>query len=218
MTKTEPLARRVGLYARVSTNVNGSHDGQDPETQLHELRRHCEYKGWSITAEYVDRGCSGAKTSRPALNRLMADAAAKKFDLVMIWRFDRFGRSTSHLLDSLETFKSLGIEFVSLHEQLDTATPHGKLVFTLLAAISEMERGLIGERIKAKLRYNRETEGRVPGPRRGVTITNEEVKRRVAAGESLREIARSLGCSGMLLSARLKSGREEMKKGKSAAA
>jgi DNA invertase Pin-like site-specific DNA recombinase len=218
MTKTEPAARRVALYARVSTNGHGAHDGQDPETQLHEMRRHCEYKGWTITGEYVDRGWSGAKTSRPELNCLMKDASAKKFNVVLIWRFDRFGRSTSHLLASLETFKALGIEFASLKEEVDTLTAHGKMVFTMLAAVAEMERALTGERIKAKLRYIRESEGRVPGPKRSVTVTNEEVKRRVAAGESLREIARSLGCSGMLLSARLKSGREEMKKGKPAVA
>jgi DNA invertase Pin-like site-specific DNA recombinase len=217
MTKTEPAARCVALYARVSTNGHGMHDGQDPETQLHAMRRHCEYKGWSIAGEYVDRGWSGAKTSRPELNRLMRDAAAKKFNVALIWRFDRFGRSTSHLLDSLEKFKALGIEFASLTEEIDTLTAHGKMVFTMLAAVAEMERALTGERIKAKLRFIKETEGRVPGPKRGVKITNEELKRRRAAGESLREIARSLGCSPMLLSTRLKSGREEMRKGKSAA-
>jgi DNA invertase Pin-like site-specific DNA recombinase len=218
MTKTEPAARRVGLYARVSTNRNGSPDGQDPATQLHDMRHHVEYKGWSVVDEYVDRGISGAKDSRPQLDRLMHDAAAKRFDVVMVWKFDRFGRSTFHLLDSLKKFKKLGIEFASLHEQVDTATPHGKMFFTVLAAVAEMERGLIGERVKAKLRFNRETERRVPGRERVVTITNEEIMRRQGAGESLREIAKSLGCSPTLLCKRLQSGCEEMRKGKSAAA
>ncbi len=212
MTKTE-TARRVALYARVSTNGNGKPDGQDPETQLYEMRRHCEYKTWKIIGEYVDR-MSGAKTSRPELNRLMNDAHLKKFDTVLIWRFDRFGRSTRHLLNSLETFKSLGIEFASLTEQVDTSTPHGKMVFTMIAAVAEMERAITGERIKVKLHYNKETEGRVPGPRRKVKITNAEIKRRQEGGESLHDIAKSIRCSTMLLSARLKSGREEMKKGK----
>jgi DNA invertase Pin-like site-specific DNA recombinase len=218
MTKTEPAPRRVGLYARVSTNRNGAPDGQDPATQIHDMHRHVAYKGWIVAGEYIDRGISGAKISRPELDRLMNDAAAKKFDVVLIWRFDRFSRSTSHLLDSLKKFKSLGIEFASLTEEIDTATAHGKMIFTMLAAVAEMERGLIGERVAAKLRFNRETEQRVPGRERMVTITNAEIMRRQGAGESLREIARSLGCSPTLLCKRLQSGCEEIRKGKSAAA
>jgi DNA invertase Pin-like site-specific DNA recombinase len=200
--------RRVALYARVSTNGNGKADGQDPETQLHDMRRFCDYKKWPMIDEYVDRGFSGAKTSRPELNRLMNDAHLKQFDVVLIWRFDRFGRSTQHLLKSLETFKALGIEFVSLNEQIDTATIHGKMVFTILAAIAEMERSLIGERIKAKLRVLKETTGRVPGPQRRVKITDVELKRRYATGETLTAIAQSRHCSVALLSARLNRGKK----------
>jgi DNA invertase Pin-like site-specific DNA recombinase len=202
MTNTEK--RRVAFYARVSTNGKGKADGQDPETQLYDMRRFCEYKKWAIIDEYVDRGWSGAKTSRPELNRLMNDAHLKKFDVVLIWRFDRFGRSTQHLLKSLETFKALGIEFVSLNEQIDTATIHGKMVFTILAAIAEMERSLTAERIKAKLRVLKETTGRVPGPKREFQITDTELRRRYNAGEKLTAIAQSEHCSVSLLSARLK--------------
>src|SRR2546426_2686974 len=141
---------RVALYARVST-VNGQ---QDPEMQLRELREYCTRRGWEVSSEYVDR-ISGAKGKRPALDRLMADAHQRRFDAVVVWRFDRFARSVSHLLRALETFKALGIEFVSFSEQMDTSTPAGKMVFTVLGAVAELERSLIVERVKAGLRNAR---------------------------------------------------------------
>jgi len=101
--------------------------------QTRELREYCERRGWKFAGEYVDEGTSGTKDSRPELNRLMADAHRRRFDAVAVWRFDRFARSVSHLLRALETFKALGIEFVSLSEQVDTSTPTGKMVFTVLA-------------------------------------------------------------------------------------
>lgn len=110
---------RVAIYARVSTTGNG----QSPEMQLRELREYCDRRGWTIAGEYVDSGFSGAKDSRPELNRLMADAHKRRFDAVCVWKFDRFARSVSHLLRALETFKALGIEFVSFSEQMDTSTP-----------------------------------------------------------------------------------------------
>ena len=99
--------------------------------------------------EYVDVGISGAKERRPELDRLVADAHRRKFDVVIVWRFDRFARSVSHLLRALETFKALGIEFVSLSEQVDTTTPTGKMIFTVLGAVAELERSLIAERVRA---------------------------------------------------------------------
>lgn len=140
---TQPKA---ALYARVSGN------GQKPEMQLSELREYCRNRGWKITDEYVDKGISGAKDSRPELNRLIADAHRRRFDAVAVWKFDRFARSVSHLLRALETFRSLGIAFVSLSEAVDTTTPAGKMVFTVLGAVAELERSLIGERVKAGLR------------------------------------------------------------------
>ena len=104
-------------------------------------------------ARCVDNGVSGAADSRPELNRLMADANRRRFDVVVVWKFDRFARSVSHLLRALETFRALGIEFVSLSENIDTSTPTGKMVFTVLASVSELERrSLIGERVRAGLR------------------------------------------------------------------
>jgi DNA invertase Pin-like site-specific DNA recombinase len=135
---------QIALCARVSTH-NGQ---QDPELQLRELREYCARRDWEISGEYVDH-ISGAKDKRPALDRLMADAHRRRFDAVVVWKFDRFARSVSHLLRALETFRALGIEFVSLSEQVDTSTPMGKMVFTVLGAVAELERSLIVERVKA---------------------------------------------------------------------
>ena len=138
---------KTALYARVSTN-----NGQDPEMQLRELREYCQRRNWEITKEYIDVGISGAKEKRPELDGLIADAHRRHVDAVVVWRFDRFARSVSHLLRALETFRSLGIEFVSLSEQVDTSTPTGKMIFTVLGAVAELERSLIVERVKAGLR------------------------------------------------------------------
>ena len=118
---------KTAIYARVSTN-----NGQDSEMQLREIREYIQRRGWELAAEFVDAGVSGAKDSRPELNRLMAEAHRRRFDAVVVWKFDRFARSVSHLLRALETFRSLGIDFVSLSEQVDTSTPTGKMVFTVL--------------------------------------------------------------------------------------
>jgi DNA invertase Pin-like site-specific DNA recombinase len=104
--------------------------------QIRELREYCGLRGWRIHDEYIDRGISGAKDSRPQLDRLMADAHRRRFSICAVWRFDRYARSVSHLLRSLETFGALGIEFVSLSEQIDTGTPTGKMVFTVLGAVA----------------------------------------------------------------------------------
>src|SRR6202158_3351899 len=157
---------RAALYARVSTTGNG----QDPTMQTRELGEFCERRGWTL-AEYVDVGISGTKEKRPALDRLMADAHKRRFDVVVVWRFDRFARSVSHLLRALETFQALGIEFVSLSEQLDTSTPTGKMVFTVLGAVPELERSLIVERVKAGLRNARAKGKRLGRPSKQVNAT-----------------------------------------------
>jgi DNA invertase Pin-like site-specific DNA recombinase len=144
-------AQRVAIYARVST----TNHGQDVGLQTRELRQFAEARGWTVAGEYIDAGVSGAKDSRPELNRLMADAHKRRFDIVCVWRFDRFARSVSHLLRALETFKALGIDFVSYSEQMDTSTPAGKMVFTVLGAVAELERSLIVERVRAGLRNAR---------------------------------------------------------------
>ena len=108
---------------------------------------------------------SGSKERRPELDRLMADAHRRRFDVVAVWKFDRFARSVSHLLRALETFRALGIEFVSLSEQIDTSTPMGKMVFTILGSVAELERSMIVERVKAGLRNARAKGKRLGRPR-----------------------------------------------------
>lgn len=180
---------RVALYCRVSTN-NGQ---QSPEMQLLELREHCQRRQWEIAAEYIDAGISGAKEKRPRLDQLMADAHRRRFDVVAVWKFDRFARSVSHLLRALETFRALGIEFVSLSEQIDTSTPMGKMVFTILGSVAELERSMIVERVKAGLRNARAKGKRLGRPK--AIVDSFRLARLRAKGCSWRTIARQLGCS-----------------------
>ena len=180
---------RTALYARVSTSNNG----QSPEMQLRELREYCERRGWTVAGEYVDAGISGAKDRRPELDRLMADAHKRRFDVVAVWKFDRFARSVSHLLRALDTFRVLGIEFVSLSESLDTATPAGRMVFTVLGAVAELERSLIAERVRAGLR-NARAKGKLLGRPR-VVVDATQVARLRASGLSWPKVARELGVS-----------------------
>jgi DNA invertase Pin-like site-specific DNA recombinase len=179
---------RAGLYARVSTL-----NGQDPEMQLNELREYALRRGWEVVGEYVDTGISGAKDSRPELNMLMADAHKRRIDVVCVWKFDRFARSTSHLLRALETFGALGIEFCSLSEQLDTSTPAGKMVFTVLGAVAELERSLIAERVRAGLR-NAVAKGKRLG-RPPVDVSEHQVRVLLESGLSLKTIGKQIGVS-----------------------
>lgn len=180
---------RIALYARVST----ADKGQDPEMQLRELREYVERRGFDLAGEYVDAGISGAKDSRPELNRLMADAHKRRFDAVCVWKFDRFARSVSHLLRALETFKALGIEFISFSEQMDTSTPTGKMVFTVLGAVAELERSLIAERVRAGLR-NAKAKGHKLG-RPKADVDTAEIARLRGQGLSVAAVAEQLGVS-----------------------
>ena len=183
------MTTKAAIYARVSTTGNG----QSPEMQLRELREYCERRGWQIAGEYVDAGISGAKDRRPELDRMMADAHKRRFDVVAVWKFDRFARSVSHLLRALDTFRVLGIEFVSLSESLDTATPAGRMVFTVLGAVAELERSLIAERVRAGLR-NAKAKGKKLGrPRVAVDVTR--IARLRAQGRSWPQIAAEMGLS-----------------------
>jgi DNA invertase Pin-like site-specific DNA recombinase len=141
----------------------------------------------------VDIGISGTKEKRPELDRLMADAHRRQFDVVIVWKFDRFARSVSHLLRALETFQALGIRFVSFSESLDTSTPAGKMVFTILGAVTELERSLIVERVKAGLR-NAKAKGKRLGRPRAFVDASQIADLR-AQGRSWRKIARRLGVS-----------------------
>jgi DNA invertase Pin-like site-specific DNA recombinase len=106
-------------------------------------------RGWEVVDEYVDSGISGTKERRPQLDRLLADCRRRRVDIVLVYRYDRFARSLRHLVNALEEFRALGIDFISLHEGVDTSTPNGRLVFGIFASIAEFERELIRDRVKS---------------------------------------------------------------------
>jgi DNA invertase Pin-like site-specific DNA recombinase len=178
---------RAAIYARVST----TNHGQDVQVQTRDIEQFSEARGWRLVDSYLDLGISGTKDKRPQLDRLMADAHKRRFDIVIVWRFDRFARSVSHLLRALETFNALGIAFVSLSEQMDTTTPTGKMIFTVLGAVAELERSLIVERVRAGLR-NARAKGKTLGRPRKVVDAGRITALR-AQGLSLRSIASELG-------------------------
>jgi DNA invertase Pin-like site-specific DNA recombinase len=160
--------------------------------QTRELKEYIERRGWQLAGEYVDIGISGTKEKRPELDRLMIDAHKRRFEVVCVWRFDRFARSVSHLLRALETFKSLGIEFASFSEQMDTSTPSGKMVFTVLGAVAELERSLIVERVKAGVRNARAKGKKLGRPKRFVDASRIAALR--AQGAGWKAIAKQLDC------------------------
>ena len=154
-------AIRAALYARISTlNHN-----QDPEVQLRELRDYCQRRGFTITGEYVDKGISGSRERRPALDNLLTDCRKRLVDAVVVYRYDRFARSLCQLVNALEEFRSPGIEFISIHEGVDTSTPNGRLVFGIFASIAEFERDLIRNRVRSGLAAAKAKSKRVGRPR-----------------------------------------------------
>jgi len=188
---------RVALYARVSTT------DQSTDSQLLDLRRYVSERGWNIFKEYVDEGISGTKDSRPALNELMNDAKKRRFDVVLVWRFDRFARSTKHLILALEEFRNLGIDFVSYQENIDTSSPLGSAIFTIISAVAQLERDIIAERVKAGLRRARESGKRLGRPK--LQVDSTQVLRLRSEGLSLRAIAQEMGISRTTVSQILQS-------------
>ncbi len=178
---------RVALYARVSTT------DQSTDSQLLDLRRYVSERSWNIFKEYVDEGISGTKDSRPALNELMNDAKKRRFDVVLVWRFDRFARSTKHLILALEEFRNLGIDFVSYQENIDTSSPLGSAIFTIISAVAQLERDIIAERVKAGLRRAVENGKRLGRPKTSVDV--EKLRQLRSEGLSLRVIAGQVGIS-----------------------
>ena len=175
--------KRVALYARVSTRQHG----QDPETQLQPLRAYLAHTHHMPVKEYVDVGFSGAKQRRPQLDAMMADARKHHFDVVLVARFDRFARSVTHLLSALEEFGKLGIDFISLNEAIDTSTPIGKMVFTILGAVAELERSLIRERVQAGVDRAKKEGKKLGRPR--ALVDEEKVWDELQRGISLRQLA-----------------------------
>lgn len=188
--------KRVAIYARVST------DGQDESMQLTALREMVSQRGWEINAEYVDHGVS-SRDVRPQLEKLMRDAHQRRFDVIAVWNFDRFARSTRELVFALEQFQALGIDFVSVTQAIDTSGPMGKLVFSVLAAIAEFERELIRDRVVAGMR-----EARRRGKHCGRPAKEFDVERAAElrlAGLSWRKLASATSVPVHLLRTRLAS-------------
>lgn len=183
-----PVSRRAAIYARVSTL------DQEPENQLAELRRYVAARGWTAT-EFVDKGISGARDRRPALDAVLTGIKRRQFDVLVCWRLDRLGRSLKHLVTLLDELQALGVAFVSLQEGIDATTPAGKLQMHILAAIAEFERARIAERVRAGLARAR-ANGRRLG-QKPVHIPIEDLTR--TAHLSIRRAAAELGISRSVL-------------------
>lgn len=180
------MTKKAALYARVSTQDKG----QDPEMQLYHLRNYVKNRGFEVYKEYVDHGISGTKDNRPALNELMNDAHKKHFDLVLVWRFDRFGRSLPHLVRALEEFNHLGIDFISYSENIDTSSPMGKAMFAIIGAFAQYQRDVIVDNVKGGLERARANGKKLGRPKTKVTL--EQIQKIRAQGLSIRKTAKKL--------------------------
>jgi len=180
--------KRAALYARVSTA------DQVCENQLLDLKRYCNERGWLIADQFVDRGVSGTVSSRPALDRLMDGVRKKKYDTVLVWRFDRFARSVKHLVLALSEMKELGVDFVSYQENIDTGSSLGQAIFTIIAAMAELEKNIIIERVRAGLRRARQEGKRIGRPLTGEASV-EKMLALQSSGLRQYQIAAELGVS-----------------------
>ena len=174
--------KRAALYCRVSTV------DQHPETQLHELRQFTSQRGLQVVKEYTDHGISGTRARRPGLDQMMDDARRRRFDVVLVWAFDRMARSVRHFLEILDEFNHLNIEFVSFRENIDTGGPLGRAMVVIVSAIAELERNLIVERVRAGMRRAR-AEGRQIGRAR-LDVNREQVVHDRRSGMSLTRVAK----------------------------
>ena len=152
--------KRVGTYARVSSA------DQNPDTQLVHLREYCQRMGHQIIEEYIDEGFTGSNDKRPAFERLLGDMRQDKFDMVIVWKIDRVGRSLQNLLNFLQELRNKQIDFISTTEAIDTSTPHGELIWQVLGAFAQYEKALIVARTKAGLERAKR-EGKKLGRPRG---------------------------------------------------
>jgi putative DNA-invertase from lambdoid prophage Rac len=186
-SSTASNSTRTAIYCRVSTT------DQNCEMQLRELRDYVLRRGWDLAGKYVDTGFSGAKASRPALNSLMADAARRRFDIVVVWKIDRFGRSVLHLNQQLAALTSYGVRFIATSQSLDTdqASPTSRLLLQILASVAEFEREMIRERTLTGIRAARAKGKRIGRPRR-ILRRDEVVRLRDQEGLSWRAVAAAL--------------------------
>ena len=183
--------KKVAIYLRVSTKE------QSVEMQLNDLERYSMERGLKVFKLYQDNGVSGTKESRPALSELMDDAKKRKFDIVLVWRFDRFARSTKHLVNALYEFRNLGIDFISYQENIDTSSPLGEAIFTIISAMAKLERDIIAERVKGGLRRAQANGKKLGRPKNNVD-TDKIVEYRKQK-KSIRQIASEMNLSNNLV-------------------
>jgi DNA invertase Pin-like site-specific DNA recombinase len=176
---------KAALYLRVSTSQ------QTTSNQRRELESYCERQGWQVAEIYDDSGVSGSKQERPALDRMLKDATAGKFQVVVVWKIDRLARSVAHLLSILQQLQSAGVGFCSTTQQLDTTTPYGRMVTQLLGCIAEFERSLVVERVKIGMASARARGSKIGRPRTAVDIRKALELRMKGLG--LKQIARLIG-------------------------
>ena len=181
------MPRRIALYARVSTLE------QTTEPQLDALRGYAAARGLEVAGEYVDQGISGARARRPALDRLVADARRRRFDAVACVKLDRLARSVHHLVTLARDLEALGLDLVVLDQAIDTSTSSGRFLFHTLAAVAELERDLIRERVAAGMRAARKRGVKIGRPGALDAATAQRARRLQAAGHSQRAIASLLG-------------------------
>lgn len=182
---------RAALYCRVSTHDQAA----SIKNQLEELQRYAANRKWIVFNAYVDEGVSGAKDRRPALDKLMADARRRRFDIVAVWKFDRFARSAQHLLNALAEFKDLEIDFCSLQDSVDTTTAYGKAMFTIIGAMAELERELIRQRVIHGLKKAKERGASIGRPKSAFDLVRAQAMR--LEGHTDSAIGRELGISRM---------------------
>jgi DNA invertase Pin-like site-specific DNA recombinase len=187
---------RVAIYARVSTS------DQNPRMQVEELRVLASQRGWNVVGEYVDQAVSGSKDRRPELDRLMVEIHKGRVDAVAVWKLDRFSRSLRHLITTLDEFRVRGVDFVSLHDSIDTSTPTGRFTFSVIAAVAELERDTIRERTRAGIAAAKRRGVRVGRPR--VEVDVDAARRLLATGGSVRSVARTLKVGASTLARALK--------------
>jgi len=178
--------KRIAIYARVST------DRQSTESQLNALREYAGKRAWAISKEYIDEGYTGSNTKRPAFNAMMADARKRKFDVLLVYKLDRLSRSLKDLITTLDDLKSMGIDFISYDNGLDTTTPTGRLIFNVVGAVAEFEKDIIRERVRAGLENAKRKGKRLGRPPVSPRLVDEAKKLR-SEGMSFRQIGKQLG-------------------------
>lgn len=180
---------RVAIYARVSTFEKG----QDPETQLRELRDYVERRSWELVDEFVDYA-SGKTEKRPRYQEVLSLVRKRKIDIVLVWRYDRFARSTQALISALNEFKTLGVDFISYQENIDTTTPQGELIFTIMASLAQFESTLISQRVKAGMARAKAEGKRISRPKLSEDI-QQQIKDLYEQDISIKQISKQLGIS-----------------------